>query len=241
MTGAVEPRAPAVIAKLDGELAKLAAMEAGVDELALAAAENQPGAIGRLTAQRAKVEEAERRVSEMRRAVALAQRIDRQAAVAAATQMRGDQLIEFKKESAAREKAMAAVLKAAAEMATAYGEYSEATLRAVTATPSGTVVPVMAIGENGSYGPVFGPCERLILAECYRCAPDRSDGIGKFVLPFSKSPNLMLRDRPDAIRPGIDEVRDAHASIIADIIMQIEKLDEAAMRFALATNRKDAA
>jgi hypothetical protein len=98
----------------------------------------------------------------------------------------------------------------------------------------------MAIGENGSYGAVFGPCERLILAELYRLAPEREDGIGRFILPFAKSPNVMLTGKPSAIRPGIDEMRDAHASIISDIARQIEKLDEAAMRFALA-DRKDAA
>jgi hypothetical protein len=241
MKGAVERRAPPVIAKLDAALAALAVMEAEVDELALAAAENQPGAIGRLSAHRAKIEEAERRVSEMSRAVALAQRIDRQADVAAATQMRVDQLAEFKKQFTAREKAMAAVLKSVAEMATAYGEYSEATLRAVTAAPSGTVVPVMTMGDLGSYGPVFGPCERLVLAEFWRCAPDRSDGIGRFVLPFAKPPNEMVRGTPSAIRPGIDEMRAAHAAIIADITKQIEKLDEQAMRFALAPPQKEAA
>jgi hypothetical protein len=241
MKGSSERRAPPVIAKLDAALASLAVMEAEVDELALAAAESQPGAIGRLSAHRAKIEEAERRVSEMRRAVSLAQRIDRQADVATTTQMRRDQLAEFKKQFSAREKAMAVVLKAAAEMATAYGEYSEATLRAVVAAPSGTIVPAMSTGALGSYGPVFGPCERLILAEFYRLAPDRSDGIGRFVLPFAKPPTEMVRGTPDAIRPGMEEMRDAHAAIISDIIKQIEKLDEQAMRFALAPPQKDAA
>jgi hypothetical protein len=239
MNGVVEPRAPAVIAKLDGELAKLAAMEAGVDELALAAAENQPGAIGRLTAQRAKIEEAERRVSEMRRAVALAQRIDRQADAAAATQMRAGQLVEFKRQFAAREKAMATVLKAAADMAAAYGEYSEATLLSVGAIPSGTFVPPMSIGRDGLYGAAFGPCDRLILGELFRLAPDRHDGTGRFVLPFAKPPSEMARGKPETIPAGIDEMRAADDAIIADISKQIENLDEVAMRFALAVDRKD--
>jgi hypothetical protein len=241
MSGTREPRAPTVIAKLDGALAVLAAMEAEVDELALAAAENQAGAIGKLSAHRAKIEEAERRVSEMRRAVALAQRLDRQANVAAVTQMRGEQLVEFKREFTVREKAMAAVLKAAAEMANAYGDYSEATLSAASALPSGATVPVMMIGGNGIYGPAFGPCERLILAELYRLAPDRQDGIGRFVLPFAKPPSEQFRGNHPAIPAGIEEFRAADAAIIADITKQIEKLDEAAMRSALATDRKDAA
>ena len=56
MKSAAERRAPPVIAKLDAALASLAVLEAEVDELALAAAENQPGSIGRLSAHRAKIE-----------------------------------------------------------------------------------------------------------------------------------------------------------------------------------------
>ena len=234
-------RAPAIAEKLEAARAMLAAHNGEVAQTVLDAAENVPGATKRLTELRAHIASAERAVFELEKAHELAARIDRQADVAAVTQMRAEQLAEFKRQFAAREKAMGVVLKAAADMAAAYGEYSEATLRAAVAAPSGTVIPVMAMGENGSYGPVFGPCERLILAELYRLAPEREDGIGRFVLPFAKSPNVMLAGTPNSIRPGIDEVCDAHASIISDIVMQIEKLDEQAMRVALATDRKDAA
>jgi hypothetical protein len=155
--------------------------------------------------------------------------------------MRSEQLVEFKRQFAAREKAMAAVLKAAADMAAAYGEYSEATLLSVGAVPSGTNVPPMSIGPDGLYGAAFGPCDRLILGELFRLAPGRHDGVGRFVLPFAKPPSEMVRGKPEAIPAGIDEMRAADDAIIADIAKQIEHLDEAAMRFALNTDRKDAA
>jgi hypothetical protein len=82
---------------------------------------------------------------------------------------------------------------------------------------------------------------RLILAELYRLAPEREDGIGRFVLPFAKPSSEQFRGNPTAIPAGIDELRAADNAIVADIAQQIEKLDEAAMRFALATDRKDAA
>jgi hypothetical protein len=230
-----KPRAAAVAEKLDAARASLIAHNDEVAEVVLAAAENLPGAPKRLFDLRAKISTAEREVEELTKAHALAARLDRQTAVTAATQMRGEQFAECKKQFAAREKAMAAVLKAAADMAAAYGQYSEATLLATIAAPSGTVIPAMMIGDNGSYGPVFGPCERLILAELYRCAPERSDGIGRFVVPFAKAPNEMVRGKPEAIRPGIDEMRDAHAAIIADVDRQIDKLNTAAMAAAEMT------
>jgi hypothetical protein len=236
----MKPRAPAIALKLEAAREVLRELEQDVGQFALEAAEGAPGASKRLGDLRTTIANAQRDATELEKAHAVAARIDRQTAVTAAVQMRSEQLAEFKEQFGLREKAMGAVLKAASEMASAYGEYSEATLRAATATPSGTVVPIMAIGANGSYGAVFGPCERLILTEIFRCAPDRLDGIGRFVLPFAKAPNELDRGNPEAIRPGIDEMRDAHVAIIADIESQIEKLNEQAMAGAAAV-RKDAA
>jgi hypothetical protein len=241
MTDAAKPRAPAIAEKLEAARAMLAVHAGEVAQTVLDAAENVPGALKRLTELRTRISTGELAVAELEKAYDLAVRIDRQADVAAATRMRGEQLVEFKKEFAAREKAMAAVLKAAAEMATAYGEYSEATLRAAGTIPSGTAIPPMTIGGDGMYGAAFGPCERLVQAELYRLAPERDDGIGRFVLPFAKPPSEQFRGNPRAIPAGIDEMRAADNAIIADITQQIENLDEAAMRFALATDQKVAA
>jgi hypothetical protein len=236
-----EPRAPAIAEKLEAARAMLAAHRGEMGQAVLDAAENVPGATKRLVDLRSHVSTASSAVAELEQALDLALRIDRQANAATATHMRNEQLVVFRKEFEARETAMAAVLKAAAAMATAYGEYSEATLRAAAVIPSGTTVPPMAIGGDGAYGAAFGPCERLIQSELYRLAPEREDGIGRFVLPFARPPSEQLRGNHPAIPAGIDELRAADAAILADISRQIENLDEAAMRFALAPERKDAA
>jgi hypothetical protein len=235
------PRAPAISDKLEEARSLLAVHNAEVAQTVLDATENLPGAPKRLHDLRTKISIAEREVFELEKAYELAARIDRQSDVAAATQMRGEQLTEFKKQFAAREKAMATVLEAAAAMAVAYGEYSNATLSTLAAVPSGTTVPVMSIGCGGFAGPAFGPCTRLVLAELWRLAPARADGIGRFVLEFAKPSSELMRGDPETVRPGIDELREADAAIVADIEKQIINLNERAMRFALATDRKDAA
>jgi hypothetical protein len=211
----------------------LAAHNDEVAQTRLDAADDLPGAAKRLAELRSKISMAERDVFELEKAHALAAKLDRQTAATAATQMREDQLAAFKKEMAAREKAMAAVLKACADMAAAYGEYSESTLCTLMAVPSGTHVPMMMIGAtDGFSGAAFGPCERLILAELYRLAPERQDGIGRFVLPFAKPSSEQTRGQPAAIKPGIEELLAADNAIIADIVEQIEKLNRQAMRAA---------
>jgi hypothetical protein len=240
MNGTVELRAPAIAGKLEAARAMLAVHTGEVAQTVLDAAENVPGALKRLTELRARISTAELAVAELASALDLAARIDRQAGAATATQMRKEQFEAFSQEFEARETAMAAVLKAAADMAAAYGDYSEATLRAAAVIPSGTAVPPMTIGGNGAYGAAFGPNDRLILAEIYRLAPEREDGIGRFVLPFAKPPTEQLRGNHRAIPAGIEELRAADAAILADISKQIENLDETALRRALAPE-KDAA
>ena len=241
MSGAAEPRAPAIAEKLEAARAMLAVHAGEVAQTVLDAAENVPGALKRLTELRTRISTGELAVAELEKAYELAARIDRQAIASAATQMRGEQLAAFSEALEQRESAMDRVLKAGAEMAAAYGEYSEATLRAASVIPSGTTVPPMAIGGEGLFGSAFGPCERLIQSELYRLAPERADGIGRFVLPFAKPPSEQFRGNHPAIPAGIDELRAADAAILVDISRQIENLDEAAMRFALAPERKDAA
>jgi hypothetical protein len=231
---AVEPRAPAVHAKLDGAVAALATLETEVAELALAAAENRPGAAGKLTQHRGKIELAKQHVEELRAALKLAVRIDRENEAACAARMRDEQFADFKAAMLARQKAMATVLEAAATMAKAYGAYSEATLAAQIAVPTGTAVPVMMIGPEGLLGAAFGPCERLIESELYRCAPLRADGIGRFVIPLAKPTAEMFRLQPEAIPAGIDELRAADQAIVAEIEKQVAALDQRAMAAASA-------
>jgi hypothetical protein len=237
------PRAPAIAEKLEAARAMLIAHNSEIGQTVLDAAENVPGALKRLTELRSKISTAEREVFEYERAYDLAAKRDRVTAATAATQMRGEQLAEFKKEIAAREKSMARVLELFGEAAKEYGAYSEATLRALVAVPAGTFVPAMAIGAEGFAGPAFGPCERLLLAELYRLAPDRQDGAGRFVMPFCKPPSEQARGKPAAIQPGIEALLAADTAIVADISQQIEKLDAQAIRAAemIPSDRKDAA
>jgi hypothetical protein len=237
------PRAPAIAEKLEAARGVLASYDSETAQTVLDAAENVAGAPKRLADLRSKISMAEREVFELEKAHALAAKIDRQSAVSAASRMRGEQLTEFKTQLVAREKAMAAALKAASDMAAAFGEYSESTLRAAVAVPIGTVVRQMAIGAEGFAGNAFGPCERLILAELYRLAPERQDGIGRFVLPFAKPSSEQTRGQPTAIKPGIEELLAADDAIVADIVAQIEKLNTQAQRAAgmIPSDRKDAA
>lgn len=236
------PRAPAVREKLDCALGALAELEEQVAEYALEAAERKAGAADKLAGHRAKIEAAKTAADELAAALRLAEKLDRRNAAAGAAEMRAEQLAEFKKEFAAREKAMGAVLDAAAAMAKAYGEYSEATLRALAAAPTGTVIPPMFMGPENSYGPAFGPGERMILAELYRLSPERSDGIGKFVLPFARPSSEMTRNKPEEMPAGIDELRAAHEAIISSVARQVDRLDETAKHAAEdSTDRRNAA
>jgi hypothetical protein len=240
MSAAPTRRTPAAREKLAAAEATLAGLEADVGSLALEASEGKAGAEKALAAHRARIDQAARNVDELRRAVGLAERLDREADAAGAAKMRAEQLGQFKLAMKAREEAMAAVLAAGSAMAAAYGEYSEATLRAQIAVPTGTAVPQMGIGPNALYGPAFGPCERLILAELYRLAPARADGIGRFVLPFAKPISEMLRNQPDAIAPGIGELRAANQAIMQEIEAQVSALADREMT-AAAGDRKEAA
>jgi hypothetical protein len=225
------PRAPAVRAKLDQAEEVLADLTAALASLALEASEGKRDAEKALAAHRIKIEAAERQVSELRGALVLAERLDREAAAAAGAVMHAEQFTAFKAAMLAREKAMGAVLEAAKTMAAAYGRYSEATLAAQIAAPSGTAIPQMAIGTDGLAGPTFGPCERLILAELYRLAPERGDGAGRFVLPFAKPTNVFYPD-PTAIPPALSEFIKADQIIIDHIEKQIAALDQHAMATA---------
>ncbi|MCW2218311.1 hypothetical protein M2232_001843 [Bradyrhizobium japonicum] len=235
VTSASGPRAPAVRLKLETAQAELAALDAEVATLTLDDAEEKPGARKALTAHRSDMQTAERRVDELKRALALAEKFDRQAAALGATAMRAEQFAVLRKTFDTRETAMADVLKAAADMAKAFGAYSEASLKAVSVVPVGATVPQMAVGPDGAYGTVFGPCELLILAELWRLAPDRKDGTGRFILPFAKPVMEMTRNKPEAMPEGMAEFKAAHAALLANISEQIEHLNETTMRAAEMT------
>jgi hypothetical protein len=225
------PRAPGAKLKLDVSARVLAELEQQTAVLALEASEGKPGSEKALASHRAKVEAAQRQVSELRAAVELAERLDREALASAAAASRNDQLAVFKAAQAGRSKAMAKCLALEAALAQAYAEYSEETLAAQLAVPAGTTVPAIAAGELGSYGHVFGPCEKMLLAELFRVAPERKDGIGRFVVPFAKSP-IHSDTNHKALPAAIDEFNAANTAITQSIIAQVSQIDTREMTAA---------
>jgi hypothetical protein len=77
------------------------------------------------------------------------------------------------------------------------------------------------------------------LAELYRLAPERADGIGRFVLPFAKPTSELLRHKPEAIPSGIDEFRAADKAIVSEIEAQVGALADREM--TIASTEKEAA
>jgi hypothetical protein len=79
------------------------------------------------------------------------------------------------------------------------------------------------------YGPAFGQCDRLLLAELWRLAPDRAGG--RFTMPFAK-PMSMFNQNPAEQPRGMDEFRAAHQAILADVARQIAELNGRGMTAA---------
>jgi hypothetical protein len=233
------PRALLIREKLESAEQALVTLESEIGPIACDEAEGKPGAAAKLAALNSKISEARRARHQMRSALRFALQADRKENAASAARMRSQQMTEFTSKMKDRASAMDAVLAAAAAMAKAYGDFSEATLKAAISTPSGTSVPPMAIGPSGAYGPAFGPCERLVLAELYRLAPERADGIGRFVLPFAKPTSELLRHKPEAIPSGIDEFRAADKAIVSEIEAQVGALADREM--TIASTEKEAA
>ena len=226
-----KPRAPAAQAKLNQIEASLKDLQAETAILSLEEFEQKPGAAKALSQHRAKIEAVERQASELRQAVKLAEILDRQAIANAAAKSRGEQLTLFKAAMAGREKAMAKALDALAVFAIEYGAYSQATLTAMESIPAGTIAPMVAMGPLGGLGASWSNCERLLLGELFRIAPDRADGTGRFIAPFAKAPlhsDLNHRSLPAAI----DEFRKADAAVLAEIQRQVSDLDKRAMTAA---------
>ena len=228
---ASSPRAPAIAAKLAQAEAVLKELQQETAILSLEEFEGKPGAAKAHASHRAKLEAAERQVSELRAAVALAEILDRQAVASASSKSRAEQLASFEAAQAGRLTAMAKSLDALKVFANAYADYSEQTLLAQISVPAGCVVPTIACGELGSYGHVFGPCEKLILAELFRVAPERKDGIGRFLPPFVKSPihsDTDYRKLPSAI----SEFEKANAAVTQSIVAQVSQIDTREMTAA---------
>lgn len=232
--GIAGPRAPAVQEKLDVALGELAELEEQVAEFALEAAERKPGAAEKLAEHRTKIQSAQIAADELRAALRLAAKLDRQAQATAAIRMRDEQLAEFKLRLAAREAGMKIALEGAAMMARGYAEFANASLLAAGIVPSGTHVPTMSFGRDGMFGAAFGATERLFQAELFRTAPEV--GGRRYVLPFAKAPTVDTVNDPSSIQPGLEALREADAAIVMEIEAQVARLSNEAFAVASAND-----
>ncbi len=227
-------RAPAAREKLQLAEAVLAELEADVALLALEASEGKSGVDKALASQRSKIEAAVRSVSELKRAVTLAEKLDRQTAAGEAARMRADQLAAFHKHGKERLAAAEEILKAAAVMALAMQRYGIATQQMVGVVPAGTALPIMSLGQNGIYGGALGNLELLLTSEFYRLGAGLEPFNGqRFYIPFAKQPTLGSTDHR-VMQSGIDAFRDAQAAIVTEIEGQIAKIDATDMSTAAA-------
>jgi hypothetical protein len=234
-------RAPAAREKLQQAEAVLAELEADVALLALEASEGKAGADKALAGHRSKIETAARSVTELRRAVILAEKLDRQAAAGEAARMRADQLTAFRKHGKERLAAAEEILKAAAVMASAMQHYGVATQQMVSVLPAGTALPVMNLGHNGIFGGALGNLELLLAAEFYRLGAGVEPFNGqRFHIPFSKQPSLGNTDHRK-MQPGIDAFREAHAALVTEIEGQISTINAKDMSAATGEALKGAA
>ncbi|MCK1672798.1 hypothetical protein [Bradyrhizobium sp. 150] len=219
-------------------MSALAELEEEVAEFALDAAERKPGAADKLATHRAKIEGAKTAVGELRAALNLAAKLDRQAEASAAIQMRDEQLQEFKLWLGQREAGMKVALEGAAMMARGYAEFANASLLAAGIVPSGTRVPTMSFGRDGMFGAAFGTAERLFQAELFRTAPEV--GGRRYVLPFAKAPTMDTVNDPRSITPGLVALREADAAIVMEIEAQVARLSDEAFAAASANDVKAA-
>jgi hypothetical protein len=230
-------RAPSVAEKLAAVERALAELEKQAPELALLEAEGVSGAASKVAALEAKISAARAERHKLRSAHRLALELDRKADVAARAKIRQSQLAAFTVHMRDRDTAMAAICQAAAAMAPAYREYVTSTLKMVGVVPIGTTLPMLGIGPEGLYGPALGDAGRLIAAELFRLAVRDENG-NRAILPFSAAATNELRDKPQAIPPAIEMLREADAIILSEIKGQIDRIDEADM--SSATNLQEA-
>jgi len=233
------PRAPGIQIKLDQAIEALADLERRGAELVLEAAEGKAGAEKLLAAHRDRAELAQKQVSELRGALVLAERLDREAAAQQSAAVRATQLAAFAAAMAARERAMSSMLEAVGAMAAAFHTYAKATLEAQLSVPFGASLPIMNMGVLGNMGSAFGSGEALIAAELFRVAPAREDGRGRWAVPFARSPSPLQNDHRK-LNPGVDEFRSANDAILRSVEQQVAALDQQQMA-AAASAEKDAA
>jgi hypothetical protein len=232
MQSEIKPRAPAAQLKLKQAAAVLADLEQETAILSLEAFEGRSGAQKALDIHLAKIEAAQRQVSQLKAATELAERLDREAGASAAAVSLSEQAKVFRTDMEDREGDYIAALDLIGRAADRLVSYARKTLKAGGSVPSGCTVPVMMIGGQKQEH-AFGFCEALLRAEIYRHLPTPRHGELPLRLPFAEHPRMGHTD-PASIRPGAEEFHDANEAIIKSIEAQVSAICARQMQAASA-------
>lgn len=222
-----ERRAAQVRASHEAALSVLTELEGEVAQFALDAIERQPGAAEKLAAHREKIDAARRAADELRAALDLAERLDRETDAVGAATLRAEQLALFERTGAERVQAMTEIIQCVATSAEAFGRYVAASRRMVDAVPVGTRLPLMTFG-NGTGGNWLGDGEFLIGREAYRLA--ELSGAPK--LPFAKPPPLAHGTAAERMQPATEILEETQAAVLRELTGQVANLNRADLEAA---------
>jgi hypothetical protein len=221
-------RAAAARTRLEAVEAVLSELLDERDALALDALEAKPGADKALANHRAKIETAERVVSEMAGAVKLAERLDLEADAVGVATLRAEQLAAFERFGAERVKAMTEIIQCVAKSTKAFDRYVIATRAMVDAVPTGTRLPVMGFGGDGNSGNWLGDGEILIGREAYRLA----ELAGAPKLSFAKPPPLSHGTSAKKMQPAAEILEETQAAALRELTGQVARLNRADLEAA---------
>jgi hypothetical protein len=196
----IPARAPAVAQKLEAARLIRTSLDQEVGQAALDAAEGVRGADRRLSDLRVRIAVADRDVAELEAAHILALKKDSEAELAARCKLREAQLAEFGVSSSARVESVAEICEALAKLASAYQTYVARTKKMTAALPLGCALPLMGIGADVELGSFVGNLSGLIAAEAFRKI-DTSGAI-RAALPFARAPRIGMADHPEAVPSG---------------------------------------
>lgn len=220
-------RSAQVRASHEAALSVLAELEGEVAQFALDAIERQPGAAERLAGHRERVDAARRAADELRAALELSERLDREADAVGASSLRAEQLAAFERFGAERVEAMTEVIQCVGKSAQAFARYATATASMVNSVPTGTRLPLMGFGD-GTGGNWLGDGEILIGREAYRVA----ELAGAPKLPFARNPPLSHGTSAKRMLPATEILEETQAAVLRELTGQVARLNRADLQTA---------
>jgi hypothetical protein len=201
---------PSVTKRLAEAEERRAALERELSSAVLDEELEKPGATARREKIERDLEEANAAVSRLRIAQREAFTRDRQGEAAALEKRLKLQLTKFEKIAADREKVMDEVSAALAAASAGYRRYRELTSSLSTNLPERVAMP-RGVEVALSRATV------VIAAEMLRVAGDRA-----YALPGAAAPTLQTIEKPAAIEPAVQVVKNWNEYIVNDVRRQIE-------------------